>query len=70
MTVGKIKRLLSERGFGFIETADADLFFHCSVVAETPFEQLHEGQPVEFEKGIGADGKPHATIVKPVSNNP
>ena len=66
MLQGTIKKLISDRGFGFLDTEEGDLFFHMSVVRETVFEQLHEGQTVEYEKGTGPQGKPCATSVKPV----
>ncbi len=66
MPQGTIKRLISDRGFGFIETEEGDLFFHVSAVQETDFEQLHEGLRVEYEKGTGPQGKPVATSVKPI----
>jgi CspA family cold shock protein len=52
MPSGEIKRLERERGFGFIRPAGAsdDVFFHSSAVQGTVFDQLNEGQTVEFEK--------------------
>jgi CspA family cold shock protein len=52
MASGEIKRLERERGFGFIRPAGAsdDVFFHSSAVQGTVFDQLNEGQTVEFEK--------------------
>ena len=52
MASGGIKRLERERGFGFIRPAGAsdDVFFHSSAVQGTVFDQLNEGQTVEFEK--------------------
>jgi len=49
MPQGTIKKLVSERGFGFIASAGQELFFHQSSVAEGGFESLTEGQSVEFE---------------------
>jgi CspA family cold shock protein len=48
MPQGTIKKLVSDRGFGFIATVGAYLFFHHSSV-EGSFESLTEGQAVEFE---------------------
>jgi len=49
---GEIKRLEHERGFGFIRPAGAsdDVFFHSSALQGLVFDQLREGQTVEFEK--------------------
>ena len=49
MTQGTIKRLVEERGFGFLAGDDGkEYFFHRSAV-EGPFEELREGDPVGFE---------------------
>ncbi len=63
MPQGKIKRLVSDRGFGFIEGDRDDLFFHHSEVKETTLEELNEGQVVEYEVGQGRKG-PCATSVR------
>ena len=65
MQQGTIKNLIAGRGYGFISTEDGDLFFHHSAVRDTEFEQLQEGQTVEYEKGVGPQGKTCATLVKP-----
>ena len=50
MSRGRIKRLITDRGFGFIETTQGeDLFFHCSKLREIEFADLHENQIVEFD---------------------
>ena len=50
MPTGKIKRLMKDRGFGFIRTADGqEIFFHQSSLTDQTFEALSEGQEVEFE---------------------
>ena len=43
MPQGTIKKL-AEKGFGFIETDQGDLFFHMSSLRDASFEQLYEGQ--------------------------
>ncbi len=64
MPQGKIKRLVSDRGFGFIESEQGDdLFFHHSEVNGASIEELREGQVVEYEVGQGRKG-PCATNVK------
>ncbi|NCG18543.1 MAG: cold shock domain-containing protein [Rhodobacterales bacterium] len=63
MPQGKIKRL-TDRGFGFIETADKnDMFFHMSTLLNAQWDDLQEGQSVEFEIGEGPKG-PRAEQVK------
>ena len=56
MSQGTIKKLISEKGFGFIEGEGGELFFHHSAVQGTTFEALHEGQKVEFTEGRGPKG--------------
>ena len=56
MPEGKIKKIMSEKGFGFIEAERGDLFFHHSEVQGTSIEQLREGQIVEYSVGQGRKG--------------
>ena len=64
MPQGKIKRLVSDRGFGFIEGEQGDdLFFHHSEVQGASIEELREGQMVEYEVGQGKKG-PCATLIQ------
>ncbi len=50
MTKGTIRRLIADRGYGFIQTEEkGDLFFHLSDLQGVAFESLTEGQQVEFE---------------------
>ena len=65
MSHGKIKKLVSERGFGFIEGERSELFFHHSSVQGTPFEALREGQVVDYTEGRGPKG-PRAESVSVV----
>jgi CspA family cold shock protein len=63
MPEGKIKKLISDRGFGFIEGERGELFFHHSDVQGVSFDDLREGQLVQFEIGQGRKG-PCATSVR------
>lgn len=56
MSQGKIKKLVSDRGFGFIEGKNGELFFHHSALEGTSFESLREGQTVEYTTGRGPKG--------------
>ena len=51
MATGIIKRLVRDRGFGFIqpEGSSEELFFHKSALESGTFEELNEGGTVEFE---------------------
>lgn len=50
MHTGKIKRLIKDRGFGFISDTDGnEVFFHKNSLIDVQFEALTENQVVEFE---------------------
>ena len=65
MPQGKIKKLIADKGFGFIEGERGDLFFHHSAVEGASIEDLHVGQAVTYEEGQGPKG-PRAEKVKVV----
>jgi CspA family cold shock protein len=59
---GTIKRLVSEKGFGFVAASDGqEYFFHQSSCAS--FDTLREGEAVTFEPGQGPTG-PRAENVR------
>jgi len=61
---GTIKRLVRDKGFGFISAGgQEEYFFHSSACATTPFDALREGQSVTFDVGQGPKG-PRAENVK------
>lgn len=64
---GRIKKLVLDRGFGFIQyEGGGDVFFHRSGVLDVDFDALSEGQDVTFE--IEESGKgPRARDVRVVS---
>jgi CspA family cold shock protein len=50
MHSGKIKKLIRDRGFGFISDTDGrEVFFHQSGLVDVQFDALNEDQQVEFE---------------------
>jgi len=62
---GKVKRLIRDRGFGFITAEDGtEVFFHRSGLAGEDFDTLEEGTSVEFDLESGAKG-PRAMNVRP-----
>jgi len=68
MAQGTIKKLVTDRGFGFIlpdgETTK-DLFFHRSDVQGAGYDALHEGDHVTFDQGIDQRrGTPKADNVR------
>lgn len=69
MPMGKIKKLVQDKGFGFIQTdGGEDIFFHHSTVSDQGFDDLTEGQQVSYtvEQGQSPKGKgPRAATVSP-----
>ena len=56
MPQGTIKKLVAEKGFGFISGDGGDLFFHHSALQNTTIENLQVGQTVSYEEGTGPKG--------------
>lgn len=73
MAQGTIKKLVSDRGFGFIlpegeQSTQKDLFFHRVDVQGGSYDQLKEGAQVAYE--VGTDerrGTPKAINVRPLA---
>jgi cold shock protein len=65
MPQGTIKKVLAEKGFGFIDGESGELFFHHSAVEGARIEALRVGQAVTYEEGRGPKG-PRAEKVRPV----
>jgi CspA family cold shock protein len=62
---GTIKRVIRDRGFGFIRAADGqEIFFHRSSLQDLNFDGLREGENVEFDRERGEQG-PRAVSVRP-----
>ncbi len=54
---GVVKRVIRERGFGFLRADDGrEIFFHRSALTGGSFESLSEGTAVEFEVEKGGRG--------------
>ena len=53
---GTIKRLVSDKGFGFILSQDGTEYFFHRTSCDIPFDDLREGQSVTFERGQGPKG--------------
>jgi CspA family cold shock protein len=63
---GEIKRVVRDRGFGFISDNDGrELFFHQSSVESIGFDTLREGQKVEFDVETSTKG-PRAVHIRMV----
>jgi cold shock protein len=63
MATGTVKKLVRERGFGFIKRQDGvELFFHKSAFQGGEFDTLTEGQAVEFDIEKGDKGSRAANM--------
>ena len=67
MPVGTIKKLVYDKGFGFITPDDggADLFVHFSAIDTSGYRSLDENQRVEFSVTQGPKGA-QAEKVRPL----
>ena len=55
MAQGTIKKL-TDKGFGFIDGNGSEMFFHSSALQNAHYEDLREGDAVEFTVGEGPKG--------------
>ncbi|MBL7170862.1 MAG: cold shock domain-containing protein [Candidatus Omnitrophica bacterium] len=63
---GTIKKIIRERGFGFISAENGkEIFFHSSSLGGVSIDNLQEGTTVEFTTEEGPKG-PKAADVKVV----
>jgi CspA family cold shock protein len=54
---GTVKKLIRDRGFGFITAEDGkEVFFHRSDLVEADFDTMEEGASVTFDLESGAKG--------------
>ncbi|MGD0274995.1 MAG: cold-shock protein [Syntrophales bacterium] len=66
MAEGTVKWFNEKKGFGFIaQDGGGDVFVHYSVIQDSGFKNLHEGQRVSFDVVQGKKG-PAAENVKPI----
>jgi cold shock protein len=57
MTTGIIRRVVGDRGFGFVSSKSGrDIFFHYSELEGVQFQALHEGQKLVYRVGLGTKG--------------
>ena len=59
---GKVKWFNDAKGYGFIETAEGDVFVHLSAIDADGFRSLREGQEVELEVTQGPKGLQAAKV--------
>lgn len=61
---GTIKRLIRDKGFGFVAAEDGrEYFFHQASCVDGSFDQMREGQALTFDAGQGPKG-PRAENVR------
>ena len=63
MAQGTIIKLIADKGFGFINGEQGELFFHHSALEGATIETLRVGQEVPYEEGSGPQG-PRAENVR------
>ncbi|MDO8548103.1 MAG: cold shock domain-containing protein [bacterium] len=63
---GTIKTLVRDRGFGFIarEGEAKDLFFHSKDLNGVMFDELKEGEAVNFEVAEGQKGPSAVNVTR------
>jgi len=66
MAKGTVKRIIRERGFGFIAAEDGrEVFFHRSELQDVDFDAIGEGDPLEFTIVKGKKGPQAVGVKKP-----
>lgn len=57
MPLAKVRKL-SDKGYGFLDVNGRDVFFHATNVVNPKFDELHEGDTVEYEiEEAGSSGQ-------------
>jgi CspA family cold shock protein len=59
MAEGKVKKVVVEKGYGFIQPGDGggDIFFHHSSLVGVAIEDLPTGVDVSYDVSPGNEGK-------------
>ena len=62
MATGTVKWFNSEKGYGFIAPQDGGkaVFVHISAVERAGLRTLNDGQRVDYDVGVGRNGKSSA----------
>ena len=62
---GTVKKVIRDRGFGFLTAADGrEVFFHRSALEGIEFDALAEGDQVQFNVESGPKGPRAANLRK------
>ncbi len=66
MSTGVIRRLVRDRGFGFIKCGEGqEIFFHRTEIQAVPFDSIRKGLNVQFKVGLTPKGL-RAIDIRPV----
>jgi cold shock CspA family protein len=69
-THGKVVRLFPYEGYGFVETASGDIYFHRNAVVNDGFDNIEVGNEVRIEIAENESEKgPQATTVIPIGKH-
>lgn len=66
MQEGQVRWFNRDKGFGFIRPFDKsmeEVFLHITDVKNSGYKDIEEGDFVEFEVGLGDNGKERATKI-------
>lgn len=67
MPAGRIKKIIPERGFGFVRADDGnEVFFHRTELTLVDFDALEEGDSVTFDV-VNSDKGPRARNLQKAS---
>ena len=67
MPEGRIKKIIHDRGFGFVRGDDGnEVFFHRTELTTVDFDSLEEGQQVSYEV-VNSPKGPRARNLKAAS---
>jgi cold shock CspA family protein/ribosome-associated translation inhibitor RaiA len=67
---GRVRMIDQPGGFGFVETAEGEVYFHRNSVAEGRFEDLEPGREVRLEIAERESGEGwQATTVRPIGKH-
>ncbi|MBI2765886.1 MAG: HPF/RaiA family ribosome-associated protein [Chloroflexi bacterium] len=59
---GRVARVFQELGYGFINTAEGDVYFHRNAVLERRFDEIEAGSEVRYELETGEKGLQASTV--------
>ena len=62
--IGHVKRVVADRGFGFLKARDGrEFFFHVSGLVNIAFVEVREGMEVSFEEVADSTRGPRAASI-------